>query len=295
MLKQLRKSRCFLIKDIIVKLFKTAVYKSTPGRIQVLVRNRVAVVSIALMISLLFGCANTPEGESARRGAGYGAAGGAVMGLALGAMTGDAGLAAAGAAAGAVAGGAAGAMYEYDQHREDNRTRMLADSIGGARKGETVDDAGKRHLDDFIGDWNISAWAMVTDGKKVTATGNAKGVLESKTRASIKYSDLKSPDYEPVLSGELVMHYDEKNGFSLENRFSSQQESLTFVGEYIPDGNKYNYYATAGDGSESISGVIRSNLRVEIRVSGSNMWVAETFTFIDGKEVMIQSYRFTRS
>jgi uncharacterized protein YjbJ (UPF0337 family) len=261
----------------------------------VLANNRISVASLLVIISLLAGCANTPEGESARRGAGYGAAGGAVMGLALGAMTGDASLAVAGAATGAVAGGAAGAMYEYDQHREDNRTRMMADAIGGAQKGETVDDAGKRHLDDFIGEWNINAWGMVTDGKKITATGKAKGVLESKTKASIKYSDLKSPDYESVLSGELIMRYDEKNGFSLENRFSSQQQSLTFVGEYIPDGNKYNYYPTSGEGEESISGVIRSNLRVEIRVSGNNMWVAETFTFIDGKEVMIQSYRFTRS
>jgi hypothetical protein len=257
--------------------------------------NSITVFSLVLTISLLGGCANTPEGESARRGAGYGAAGGAVMGLALGAITGNAGFAAAGASAGAVAGGAAGAMYEYDQHREDNRTRMMAEAIGGARKGETVDGAGKRHLDDFIGDWNINAWALGTDDKKITATGSAKGVLESKTKASIKYSDLKSPNYETVLSGELIMHYDEKNGFSLENRFSSQQQSLTFVGEYIPDGNRYNYYATGGDGGESVSGIIRSNLRVEIRVSGNNMWVAETFTFIDGEEVMIQSYRFTRS
>jgi len=66
----------------------------------VLARNNVAVFSLVLVISLLEGCANTPEGESARRGAGYGAAGGTVMDLALG----DAGLAAAGAAAGAVAG-----------------------------------------------------------------------------------------------------------------------------------------------------------------------------------------------
>lgn len=260
-----------------------------------LIRNPVAVVSLAFIISSLTGCANTPEGESARRGAGYGAAGGAVMGLALGAMTGDAKFAAAGAAAGAVAGGAAGAMYEYDQKKQDNRTQVLADAIGGAKKGETVDDAGKRHLDDFIGEWNINAWAMLTDGKKITATGKAKGVLESKTKASIRYSDLKSPDHETVLSGELIMHYDETNGFSLENKFSSHQQSLTLVGEYIPDGNKYNYYATSGEGDESISGIIRSNLRVEIRVSGNNMWVAETYTFIDGKEVMIQSYRFTRA
>ena len=111
---------------------------------------------IALLI-LVCGC-ETPEGESAKRGAKYGAIGGAALGLGLGALTGDAELAARGAAAGAMVGAASGAMYEYDQHREDNRTEVMADAIGGARAGETVDDAGKRHLEDFIGEWNINIW-----------------------------------------------------------------------------------------------------------------------------------------
>ena len=95
-----------------------------------------AVYSIILLVGvvMLAGCANTPEGEAARRGAGYGAAGGALVGLAMGAATGNSRIAAAGAVAGAAAGAGAGAMYEYGQSREDNRTKMLADSIGGAKK-----------------------------------------------------------------------------------------------------------------------------------------------------------------
>ena len=82
----------------------------------------------------------------------------------MGALTGDAGLAVAGAAAGAAAGGAAGGMYMYDQSRDDRRTKMLADSIGGAKKGESADAAGKRHLQDFTGDWNLSIWSLNLDG-----------------------------------------------------------------------------------------------------------------------------------
>jgi hypothetical protein len=35
-------------------------------------------------------------------------------------------------------------------------------------------------------------------------------------------------------------------------------------------------------------------VRIELRVSGSNLVVAETYTVHDGKEVKMQSYRFIR-
>ena len=43
-----------------------------------LAKNYITLFLLVLMVNLFGGCANTPEGESARRGAGYGAAGGAV-------------------------------------------------------------------------------------------------------------------------------------------------------------------------------------------------------------------------
>lgn len=247
-----------------------------------------------VMTALLSGCANTPEGEAARRGAGYGAAGGALVGLAMGASTGSGKVAAAGAVAGAAAGAGAGAMYEYDQSREDRRTKMLADSIGGAKKGETVDEAGKRHLDDFIGDWNLDIWVLSEDGKKITAKGKAKGVLEAKTRAKIDYLEITADGFDDVVTGSSILGYDPQSGFSLENTFSVSGETLRFVGEYVPESNKYNYYLSGSEG-KTVTGIVRSNVRVEVRISGSNLWVAETFTMIEGKEVKIQSYRFTRT
>jgi hypothetical protein len=247
-----------------------------------------------IMTALISACANTPEGEAARKGAGYGAAGGALVGLAMGAATGSSKVAAAGAVAGAAAGAGAGAMYEYGQSREDNRTRMLADSIGGAKKGETVDDAGKRHLDDFIGEWNLDIWVLSEDGKKITAKGKAKGVLEAKTRAKIDYLEIAVDGYDDIVTGSSILGYDPQSGFSLENTFSVSGETLQFVGEYVPEGNKYNYYLSGSEG-KTVTGIVRSNVRVEVRISGSNLWIAETFTLIDGKETKIQSYRFTRT
>jgi len=254
----------------------------------------VAIFCIFFMASIIAGCATPEEGQNVKRGAGVGAAGGALLGLTMGALTGDAGLAVAGAAAGAVAGAGAGAMYEYDQTREDRRTQVLADSIGGAQKGETVDDAGKRHLEDFMGDWNLDIWALDADGKKITATGQAKGVLESREAARIQYMDIKSPGYDQTISGYSLFGYSPGKGFSLENQFSVSPDVRTYVGEYIPNNNAYNFYPSMSEEGKTITGVIRSNVRIELRISGGNLMVAETYTIMDGKEVKMQSYRFTK-
>jgi hypothetical protein len=108
----------------------------------------------------------------------------------MGALTGDATLAAAGAAAG----GAAGAMYEYNQSHEDRRTELLAEAIGEAKKGETADDAGKRQLEDFLGNWRLDIWAENPHGIRMTARGKANCVLESKTVARIEYDDIVAQD-----------------------------------------------------------------------------------------------------
>ena len=56
-----------------------------------------------------------------------------------------------------------------------------------------------------------------------------------------------------------------------------------------------NYYLTTNTTGEMASGgLLRSNMRVEVRVSGAAMWVAEAYTHIEGEEVLVQSYRFTR-
>lgn len=246
-------------------------------------------LAMIFLSTVVAGCAT----EEGRRGAGIGAAGGAALGLAMGAMTGDAGFAAAGAAAGAMAGAAAGGMYMYDQSRDDRRTEMLADSIGGARKGETADDAGKRHLDDFLGDWKLDIWALDAQGNKITATGEAKGVLVSKEAARIDYTEITAAGYEPI-SGTSLLTYSQDKGFVLENNFSVTSGARAYAGEYLPAKNAYNFYPSTGKEGETITGVIRSNVRIEMRVSGSNLIVAETYTLQDGKEVMMQSYRFTK-
>ena len=254
----------------------------------------ISVLCFSIIAAFIVACATEGERRQVGKGAGVGAAVGAVAGLALGAATGDAGIAAAGMAVGAAAGAGAGAMYEYDQAREDRRTQTMADAIGGARKGETADDAGKRHLEDFLGEWNLDIWALDAEGKKITATGKAKGVMESRERARIEYTDIKAPGFDQIVTGTSVLEYAPAKGFALENSFSVTPEPRQYVGEYIPQKNAYNFYPATNKEGETLTGVIRSNVRIELRVSGSNLMVAETYTMLDGKETQIQSYRFTK-
>ena len=80
----------------------------------------------------------------------------------------------------------------------------------------------------------------------------------------------------------------------LENNFLVTSGARAYAGEYLPAKNAYNFYPSTGTDGETITGAIRSNVRIEIRVSGSNLIVAETYTLQDGKEMIMQSYPFTK-
>ena len=266
------------------------------------------IVVAVLLVVLLLGMVAVVADEEAteekkkkkKKGVRKGAMLGAITGLALGAATGDAEFAAAGAAAGAIVGAGAGAMYEYDQSKQDDRTMMMADAVASnketdAKPGETVGDVGKRHMESFLGDWKMDIWVLGEDGEHIPATGQAKGIAAGESGARVMYRDVTFEGAEESFEGTLLMTYDPGQGFFLENSYSYSDEELKFVGEYLADRNAYNYYLTNNTSGEMVSGgVLRSNMRVEVRVSGAAMWVAEAYTHIDGKEVLVQSYRFTR-
>jgi len=247
-----------------------------------------------MLLVALTGCQTPEEGAQVKKGAKVGAVGGALLGVTMGALTGDAKMAAAGMAVGAAAGGAAGGMYEYEQSRDDRRTKMLADSIGGANKGETMDQAGTRHLNDLLGDWSVAIWELGADGKHINAAGTAKGMMDQKNQVRFEYQDIVVEGYDVKLTGVSRLAYDPEAGFTLENKFSLDEAPLSFVGEYVAVNNAYNFYQLDSDNPKSRTGLIRTNVRIEMRITGTKLIVANTFALVDGKEVQVQSYRFTR-
>lgn len=248
------------------------------------------VLLVCLMAALAAGCASDAERRQVARGAGAGTLIGGVTGLALAAVTGESEFVAAGLAAGA----AAGAAYEYDQVREDRRTKQITDAIEGVNKGETADASGKRHFQDFLGDWSLDIWSLKADGGKVTGSGKAKILMEGKDVLRLEFTDIHATGSDEKFSGASVVAYSPNSGFTMENRYSGSSEVRKLVGEYIPEKNVYNFYPSTNKDGETVTGVIRTNVRVELRVAGDNLVVAETYTFMDGKEVKMQSYRLTK-
>ncbi len=261
-------------------------------------------ILVVMVIILTAGLGSAQEDETRkekRQGRRKGAKGGALVGLTLGALAGDASWAVKGAVAGGVVGGVSGDMYDYDQTRQDDRTLMMADAIAGSRSGdvatgETVGDVGKRHFEDLKGEWKLDIWYVGEEGLRKTAAGSARGLAAGENTVRVQYQNITTEGYDDAVSGYSLVRYEPGQGFFLENSFASvSDEVLEFVGEYLVDKNAYNFYLTKPTDGEMISGAIqRSNVRVEMRIMGPSLWVAEAFTLIDGREEKVQSYRFTR-
>ncbi len=249
--------------------------------------------SILLITTLLAACA-TEGGKEAGKGAKWGAAGGAALGLALGAVTGDKSMMLAGAATGAIVGGASGAMYEYDQHRDDKRNQTLADAIAGSKSSSNTEQTMPNPLESFIGDWNVNAWGLMPDGKKVTATGSGKGILTAKNRAKVDYFNIKAEGYQKTLNGYAIIDFDEKNGLMLTTYGPGDKVDAKFAGEYIAENKKFNFYLTNSQSKDTVTGILKSDVRLEIRIAGSNLWIVETYTMLNGQDTQIQSYRFSK-
>jgi hypothetical protein len=218
----------------------------------------------------------------------------------MGALTGEGKYAVAGAAAGAVAGGVAGSWYDYDQSNQDNRTQMMADAIAGSKDGdptpgETIGDVGKRHFQDLAGEWQLDIWYLGRDGHFETAKGTARGLSAGDDAMRVLYQNIVAESYDDAVTGQSLFSYEPGQGFFLEGRFDIQDDVVKGIGEYLVDRNAYIFYLVEGEGEEMVTGgVLRSNGRIEVRIVSPSLWIAETYTFIEGAEEKVQTYRFTR-
>ena len=262
---------------------------------------RTTIVALTLAVFCIGSVAAQEETrKEKRKGRRKGATGGAVVGLAMGALTGEASYAVAGAAAGAVAGGVAGSWYDYDQSNQDNRTQMMADAIAGsnagnAAPGETVGDVGMRHFQDLTGEWNLDIWYLGREGHFETARGTARGLSAGDNATRVLYQNIIADSYDDTVTGQSLFTYEPGQGFFLEGKFDFQDDMVNGIGEYRVDRNAYIFYLVEGEGGEmATGGVLRSNGRIEVRIVSPSLWIAETYTFIQGAEEKVQTYRFTR-
>jgi hypothetical protein len=266
------------------------------------------VVRVALVTVMCLLCAGVTvaqeedSGKKKRSGLRRGAVTGAGLGLALGALTGDAEIALKGAAAGAATGAATGSWYDYDASRQDDRTEMLATAIAGSNTSgaapapnETVGDVGKRHFEDFKGEWKLDIGYVGQGGEWKSAAGSARGLSVGENSIRVLLQNITSEGYDEVVNGYTLLKYEPGQGFFLESSFSILDELLNGVGEYKVDQNAYDFYMVDPTSGEMMTGgLMRSNVRVVISIVSPTKWTAEAFTMVDGKEMKAQSYTFTR-
>ena len=92
-----------------------------------------------------------------------------------------------------------------------------------------------------------------------------------------------------------LLSYEPSKGFFLETSFSFSDEVIEAVGEYLVNRNAYYFYPTSyTTGEMAQGGVLRPAVRLEIRVTSPMIWVAEAYTHINGRETLVQTFRFTR-
>lgn len=276
--------------DSKIMLFQTAKPISTAGAL--------------LCVSMLMGCASSAtdsaDGQDANRGLKTGAAGGALLGLVMGAAAGDASLAVKGAAVGAAAGGIAGAGADYANDREDYRNENGNKNIninglpsqGASAEGRAPIANNWDRLDDFSGDWQVNIWATNADGERIEATTQATGNLVRTTATQLSIKALKVNGVEQAISGNIELAYTADTGYSLQTAFNGN-EKLRFSGEFQSQQQRYSYYPVGANG-KAYSGDDRSKMRLELRFAGKDVFLVDTFSMVNGQEVQIQSYRFTR-
>ena len=183
--------------------------------------------------------------------------------------------------------------------------RSSADVLAGAALGaatatseptlaRSVEESARLGLRNFVGDWNLEMWSLAGDGSRLEGRGAAQGVAEGdSTRITI--TEFSAPAFPAATGGGQVrLAYEEGKGLTLESWFKHSNEVLRFGGRYEADTGRYVFFS-AGSGGETATGVPRKSVRVEIRTVDIATWVAETYSYVEGQALLVQSYRFTRS
>ena len=182
--------------------------------------------------------------------------------------------------------------------------RSSTDALAGAALGaatapsaaapaRSAEDSARLGLRNFVGDWDLEMWSLARDGSRLEGRGKAQGVAEGDaTRITI--TEFSAPAFpEATGGGQVRLAYEEGKGLILESWFKHSNEVLNFSGRYEADTGRYLFYSFGG--GETATGVERKSVRVEIRALDIATWVAETYSYVDGQALLVQSYRFTRS
>ncbi|OLQ91497.1 hypothetical protein BIY22_17645 [Vibrio panuliri] len=248
--------------------------------------NNKLVLTSFIAIPLLAGCV-TPGEDDPNAATKQGAIGGALLGLTMGALTGESDLAVKGAIAGGVAGGVAGASQDLQSNRDNIRHDSRNDALGtiGTGKSETQSQQNWQQLENFVGEWNVNIQSHIvtTEHRQITAEGK----LASLSSADVKITNQQGLDLSASFS------YQQSEGYQMQVTNQAKQVSVNFVGDANEGASKVSFYPS------NVQDVIyadipSSDVRLELSFVGNQVWLIDSYAYIDGQEQKLQTFRFTR-
>jgi hypothetical protein len=172
---------------------------------------------------------------------------------------------------------------------------MTSTATSGGQSTVASEEAGRIGLRNFAGDWNMRMWSLTSDGNELEARGVAQGVLEGNDQVRITLTEFDAPDFpEPTVRAEAILKFEKGKGFILEVHRGRDGEILRLTGSFQMDSNSYTFYLIGGSSGQTITGIDRNSVRLEIRTLDRRSWVADTFAHVDGQSTQVQSTRFSR-
>lgn len=236
-------------------------------------------------LTIAVGCAGD-SGSRARDTAGAGAIIGAGIGLLIGAARGEP---EAGMAVGAAVGGAQGAYEGWKQDQDDERTRQITDAIreagqSGMAQTQNQDQAAqaRQELTRFLGVWSMEGWLQEPGENRQSVSAKVNGNVEMNYYVELSYIDLKVTGVDTQIWGSSTLGYDVNGGYNINTRLNTLPQPIR---------------ATGGTFDQTASTFMFNgpDFKVTIKFNGSDSFTAETTVIIDGREQMVESYRFTRA
>lgn len=178
---------------------------------------------------------------------------------------------------------------------ENTRTETTTIATSSDQSAAGFEEAGRIGLRNFAGDWNVRMWSLNSDGNELEASGVAQGVLEGDDQVRISLVELDAPDFpEPTGGAVATITFEQNKGFILEVHRRQNGEVLRLTGNFERDSSSYVFYLIGGSEGQTITGIDRNSVRMEIRTLDRRSWVADTFAHVDGQTVQVQSTRFSR-
>ncbi|EGU32522.1 hypothetical protein VIBRN418_12737 [Vibrio sp. N418] len=247
--------------------------------------NTKLVLTSLISVPLLAGCV-TPGEDDANAATKQGAVGGALLGLTMGALTGEPDLAVKGAIAGGVAGGVAGSSQDLQSNRDNIRHDSRNDAItalGGDKTAASPQNW--QQLENFVGEWNVNIQNHIVtiEHQKISAEGK----LASLSNANVSIIN------EEGLNLNASFSYQPTTGHQLQIDNRVKNVSVNFVGEALSNSNRISFYPTNID-DVIYNDIPSSDVRLELSFVGNQVWLIDSYAYIEGSEQKLQTFRFTR-